>query len=103
VRDPDRNEQRRDKLLLRLLKTPPQPRPKRERGRKVVKDETFEEFLDEAMRRFPQPPLLTSSASREEVEGQPRVDGQRLRSPRYAGKGNRASRLGSAGSKRHAS
>jgi len=27
-------EQRRDALLLRLLKTPPQPRPKRERGDK---------------------------------------------------------------------
>ncbi len=26
--------QRRDALLLNLLKTPPQPRPKRERGRK---------------------------------------------------------------------
>jgi hypothetical protein len=26
--------QRRDKLLLRLLKTPPQPRPKRERDKK---------------------------------------------------------------------
>jgi hypothetical protein len=26
-------DQRRDKLLLRLLKTPPQPRPKRERGK----------------------------------------------------------------------
>jgi hypothetical protein len=25
--------QRRDKLLLRLLKTPPQPRPKRERSK----------------------------------------------------------------------
>jgi len=25
------DDQRRDKLLLRLLKTPPQPRPKRER------------------------------------------------------------------------
>lgn len=25
-------EQQRDALLLRLLKTPPQPRPKRERG-----------------------------------------------------------------------
>ncbi len=27
------DDQRRDKLLLRLLKTPPQPRPKRERGK----------------------------------------------------------------------
>jgi hypothetical protein len=27
------SEQRRDKLLLRLLKTPPQPRPKRERSK----------------------------------------------------------------------
>jgi hypothetical protein len=27
-------QQRRDKLLLRLLKAPPQPRPKRERGEK---------------------------------------------------------------------
>ncbi len=26
--------QRRDALLLKLLKTPPQPRPKRERGKK---------------------------------------------------------------------
>jgi hypothetical protein len=29
--------QRRDKLLLRLLKTPPQPRPKRERGKRAAK------------------------------------------------------------------
>jgi hypothetical protein len=28
----DDDGQQRDKLLLRLLKTPPQPRPKRERG-----------------------------------------------------------------------
>jgi hypothetical protein len=28
-------EQERDELLLRLLKTPPQPRPKRERGKSV--------------------------------------------------------------------
>jgi hypothetical protein len=28
-------EQQRDELLLRLLKTPPQPRPKRERGKSV--------------------------------------------------------------------
>jgi hypothetical protein len=28
----DEAEQRRDKLLLRLLNTPPKPRPKRERG-----------------------------------------------------------------------
>jgi hypothetical protein len=27
------SEQQRDKLLLALLKTPPQPRPKRERGK----------------------------------------------------------------------
>jgi len=27
------DDQRRDELLLRLLKTPPQPRPKRERGK----------------------------------------------------------------------
>jgi len=27
------DDQRRDKLLLKLLKTPPQPRPKRERGK----------------------------------------------------------------------
>ncbi len=27
-------QQRRDALLLKLLKTPPQPRPKRERGKK---------------------------------------------------------------------
>jgi len=30
---PTDDEQRRDKLLLRLLKTPPQPRPKRARGK----------------------------------------------------------------------
>ena len=30
------DEQQRDKLLLRLLKTPPQPRPKRERGKSVT-------------------------------------------------------------------
>ena len=29
----DKDDQRRDKMLLRLLKTPPQPRPKRERDR----------------------------------------------------------------------
>ncbi len=28
-------EQQRDKLLLKLLKTPPQPRPKRERDKSV--------------------------------------------------------------------
>ncbi len=28
--------QRRDALLLKLLKTPPQPRPKRERGKSVT-------------------------------------------------------------------
>ena len=28
-------EQRRDELLLKLLKTPPQPRPKRERDKSV--------------------------------------------------------------------
>lgn len=28
------SDQRRDALLLKLLKTPPQPRPKRERGAK---------------------------------------------------------------------
>jgi hypothetical protein len=27
------DQKRRDELLLRLLKTPPQPRPKRERGK----------------------------------------------------------------------
>jgi hypothetical protein len=32
-------DQRRDALLLKLLKTPPQPRPKRERG-KVKKKTT---------------------------------------------------------------
>jgi hypothetical protein len=31
------DDQRRDKLLLRLLKTPPQPRPKRERAKEEVK------------------------------------------------------------------
>ncbi len=29
-------EQSRDELLLKLLKTPPQPRPKRERGKSVT-------------------------------------------------------------------
>jgi hypothetical protein len=29
----DQSAERRDELLLRLLKTPPQPRPKRERGK----------------------------------------------------------------------
>ncbi len=32
-------EQRRDEMLLRLLKTPPQPRPKRERPEKSDKPE----------------------------------------------------------------
>jgi len=31
------DDQRRDALLLRLLKTPPQPRPKRERGKGKAK------------------------------------------------------------------
>ncbi len=62
---------RRDKLLLRLLKTPPQPRPKRERGR-AGKNETFEEFQREAMRRFPQPPIRPSETVREEAECSPR-------------------------------
>lgn len=31
---PQDAEQRRDEMLLRLLKTPPQPRPKRERPKK---------------------------------------------------------------------
>jgi hypothetical protein len=31
------SDQRRDKLLLRLLKSPPQPRPKRERGNEKAK------------------------------------------------------------------
>jgi len=35
--DQKESEQRRDKLLLALLKTPPQPRPKRVRGMKVEK------------------------------------------------------------------
>jgi hypothetical protein len=30
-------DQRRDALVLKLLKTPPQPRPKRERGTKKAK------------------------------------------------------------------
>ncbi len=29
------SEQKRDEILLRLLKTPPQPRPKRERDKSV--------------------------------------------------------------------
>ena len=32
---PNDEEQRRDELLLRLLRTPPQPRPKRERGKEL--------------------------------------------------------------------
>ena len=32
-RNQEPSEQRRDELLRRLLKTPPQPRPKRERGK----------------------------------------------------------------------
>jgi hypothetical protein len=31
------DEKRRDKLLLRLLNTPPKPRPKRERGEERAK------------------------------------------------------------------
>jgi hypothetical protein len=33
-------EQRRDEMLLRLLKTPPQPRPKRERAKSVTTNST---------------------------------------------------------------
>ena len=40
ISDQTNDDQRRDKLLLRLLKTPPQPRPKRERGKRSIKDET---------------------------------------------------------------
>ena len=32
---PDLDLKRRDKLLLRLMKKPPQPRPKRERGKSI--------------------------------------------------------------------
>jgi hypothetical protein len=38
--EPD-TDQRRDKLLLRLLKTPPQPRPKRERGKRKRQADRF--------------------------------------------------------------
>lgn len=31
----EKSEQRRDEILRRLLKTPPQPRPKRERDKSV--------------------------------------------------------------------
>lgn len=31
-------QQRRDELLLNLLKTPPQPRPKRDRGKKSIRE-----------------------------------------------------------------
>jgi hypothetical protein len=36
---PTDDDQRRDKLLLRLLKTPPQPRPKRVRSKRKPLDE----------------------------------------------------------------
>jgi len=39
--------QRRDALLLRLLKTPPQPRPHRERGAKKVVNLSFDDALAE--------------------------------------------------------
>ena len=35
-------EQRRDQLLLRLLKTPPQPRPQRDRGKEVSQAQSKE-------------------------------------------------------------
>jgi hypothetical protein len=49
------DSQRRDKLLLRLLKTPPKPRPKRARVETAADGETFEEFVEEAMRRYGPP------------------------------------------------
>ncbi len=40
-------EQRRDELLLNLLKTPPQPRPKRDRGEKTPKQNREKIATDE--------------------------------------------------------
>ena len=53
--------QRRDMLLLRMLKTPPQPRPKRERGAEGVVNLTFDRAmveLDGLLLATPPPPAV---------------------------------------------